>query len=1526
MPNQLAASAILKQALLKLAPTGPNGFEGLLAAVLSDITNQPFRLADSGLQGGRDGEGPRDEGHIAFEAKLYKSRIPRNEVLGKIADIAASLMPPDLWVLGATTMIGTQLQSTLDAVARKDGVATLILDWPSAAKIAPLAVLCASAPQTTCDFLSEHVAEPTIRADVDGALQALRAAPAFTALAETQLRALLAPTIGTNLASEANRDWFRNVFSHRRRAKSVFGQPLTPLAPGSTPFRARTTLTASVAAHFATHRPGKIVALLGPEGAGKSWLFAETWLTLSEAPLTIWISASDVKSPAGDRDIVEFLVDKLIAQTGDGPEPHLRERWKRRFGRWMRAAPPTKPNLVVCVDGLNQHPAMDWPRWLDAAAEIIDQFGGALIVTARASYFNDRVRPGLESSVVTIPVPEWSQAELAEILRSKNVGVEQLDATVKQRLENPRLLAVALDLLDSASIRDFTELTIERLLFEHIRTGAREGFTRESVKEFAHRLSRHALDVIDRIRRQERDERLVFERAANGPGHRLSADLLAVGSEQFFHPLPYDPTLYSLTEHGFSLALGLAIITSLRRAEHDHRDVAEALDELLDPIAALDRTAEAVLSAVLVAAVDPDCSTPLKAALIGGFIKLQNVAETAYPPFVGAISQMVDPALDALAQAAASQPHAAQLDWLTAALRDLREKPELWRVVSTRIKQWLGVYSLSPELSIPRYLSDPEKVAEAERDSSKRLQGNWGQLTLREADFFAKSMTKSDEADPARLRRVSYDLLAGAPLADFAEAFVAASLSEALNSSLRSPYDEQLALLRFNTCDWAETRDALLAASAFLREPNVSTTARWALVAILRGLATDEDARAEDELVTALTRDLPPGRAWRRVETYCATDPCDPSSSEPDNLAATAEKYRELDPEALAKSVFVGMEDHVLRDARLGLARFRPEAAIGVHEAFARSALARQGPELRRAVHTLDHHSAVLDRGSVDRLLTIARDLSSPANDDGDATEEAWTISQSALVVAFPHLDGEEQLRTLMGLPPHGSLLINLGETFRPASEELLDQAFEAALLSGEPNRKCAALFFARRSGTPVSPRARQIIGQFAIDSAWVVRSEAMSTIVKLDDASLIQAVVDSGWSARGLDHRKQLYELHNGSTALVRAAELDFLTVDALLGRISPTLFGAAAALGPEAAASIAERLHAAVRTAISFEPPFTPPFTQRRVKLRAAEYPPDLEMAQRSRTADTLSDFRRDQKEGWASFDKFDAALTEADARLIVEDFSLSVILTCVGADLTWGRDLAKLVLQAPASRLWQVRNFGLKLARALSGPAPAVGASLIERLGDARGFTTVVYGASKISLLAMCVWGGDDNPMWDRLRFARLDRAQTDKDIAQEVLAALLCGKTDRLTDYVKTGLDRPEPAANARALMVLGFGEPSELADRRLAQHRGAPGFLGKAAASATYAYERNQWAKHWFSLMATADDPHDHWRYGALFLKIVDGRYEVWDQTIARTGKAAAAFEPGLVSEIGRRIRSWGDKREKTLAGETAPPASYIQHA
>src|SRR4051794_38798940 len=98
-----------RQNIRKLKPDGDDGFEGLIATVLSDLTGRTFALASAGSQRGMDGQSGLDSGAIVFEAKRYDDSVPKDKIYAKILDIAADkTSATELYILAATGPISAQ--------------------------------------------------------------------------------------------------------------------------------------------------------------------------------------------------------------------------------------------------------------------------------------------------------------------------------------------------------------------------------------------------------------------------------------------------------------------------------------------------------------------------------------------------------------------------------------------------------------------------------------------------------------------------------------------------------------------------------------------------------------------------------------------------------------------------------------------------------------------------------------------------------------------------------------------------------------------------------------------------------------------------------------------------------------------------------------------------------------------------------------------------------------------------------------------------------------------------------------------------------------------------------------------------------------------------------------------------------------------------------------------------------------------------------------------------------------------------
>src|SRR6202050_112207 len=526
----------LRGIIRDLDPSGPNGFEGLLAVVLTDILNVQFVLAKAGSQRGRDGDSTLSDQAIKFEAKLYNEAVPKQQVLSKLAEISADEQgQTDLWILGATGPVAAQGVQRAKNVGLQMGVGVLIFDWSSGG-LPSLPTLFALAPDATARFLSAKLGRDECA--VRPKIAAVQAHPQFPHRAE-ELRADLAePSLAPAYARSANEQWLRRAFEHAERAREVFGQPLAPGDVAIAGILDRKALRESYAKTLFVKPNNTISALLGVDGSGKSWLFAQTWLAQPEKPLTLVLVPHDFTDVSASEAIEDLLISKCIVQTGETVIEAAKARWRRYFKRWRRLPVSAQPTLLVFADGINERSNLPWHRILDTLNGLLGDLHGKLAISCRTAFFSDRLEPRLSSAVETLRVPEWSDAELGQLLSARGTDATKLTPGVANFLKNPRMFAVASRLLDMRQIGQIEELSVSRLLFEHLRS-ADPGVEVSSPAQFARHVRDHADVILGRLREQKVDDLAIFDRSegADATSSTWNQQFDAVLAGRFFEPL-----------------------------------------------------------------------------------------------------------------------------------------------------------------------------------------------------------------------------------------------------------------------------------------------------------------------------------------------------------------------------------------------------------------------------------------------------------------------------------------------------------------------------------------------------------------------------------------------------------------------------------------------------------------------------------------------------------------------------------------------------------------------------------------------------------------------------------------------------------------------------------------------------------------------------------------------------------------------------------------------------------------------------
>lgn len=1333
------------------------------------------------------------------------------------------------------------------------------------------------------------------------------------------------PSIEITNAHEANTKWLTDGFSDRRQARNQFGHALSPGDITSIKTLTRKALADELQQYLARSPDEKVVFVLGGEGCGKSWIVAQSWLTLDQKPLMVFLTPETFKESAAQNDINELLIVKLIEQTGDKPTDIKQRFWRRSLIQWRRSPSVIVPRLIVTIDGINQKPNVDWGRIIDNTGAALEEIGGRLVITSRTPYFRDRVKKRLTVPTIEINVPEWIPTERDEILRNYGISPAALHATVAQSLLNPRLLGIAVELLNKDDISALEELSVSRLLFEHIRASVLDAPTPQSVGTFVRRLREHAQKILDRKQQQHEDDLNIFE-----------ADTPAVADGRFFLPVEGEPEKYQLKDDGLTLALGFSVVDQLRVAKRNDRDLDVTLTTLLEPISALDSTANVVLAALTVAVVDDDHQyiQNIAVALVKGFASLQNPDETKFPTFAGLTKSKPLAFMKAAHDLCLDGADHQNFDWIQFAVIEASKNVRIWPEIANEIRCWMSVYSLSPELRMQFHLSRDsiEKVQTEREKNQQAINDKLDALSKEERNVLNRLHQK--EGSINSLTRLGLYVLAGKPLAPFAESFLNWSFSTSLNSEYSAPYKELSDLVSLNRVDWRETRMALLKACEPLRGSNISNTGKWALVTILGTTGEADDDGEAQALVNELRKDQPTFKGQRPVERYSATDPCDPTSAEPDNITQTMEKYQAIDVTQLRMEVGMTIEDDFFIRARPSMARFKSKVAVAKHREFAENVLTRSGFPLRQGLFELLKHNALLTSAPAHALVTRWRQTKSDDTLNNLTKQDSWIVSQYHLLLAFPLLSANEQTEILLSVEEDENILLELMNRMSPLDESTFERLFNEAIKSKDEYKQYLLLAIAKSTNTPLSLDTRRYIASLVSTDSDRLRAEALGVVATLCDNDMLAIVARSSWNAANAkidDSHEEWY----GSTALLKAAERHLIDHREVLDRISPRLYGKAAIiLNIEARREIARRINISIEQTIGLEGNLVAPDIELEVRSDGLYEPNRFSVTEKApptqditeamkRFNESSRDFEERQKRIHEIFIDFKNTLTKVKASIILDDLMWNEFAVIIAADEYIADKWYKLFIELPDSNLSAVHNLILLLAHVLSGKDPGKSQALFKKVRNSRPIVRCTFDSVGVELDAMVCWTGERSDVLDEQRAIRLDQAGTDHDLSLEVLAGLMNGQQEFLEQYINNKLTCEEPAEIARGIMVAGFSDISKFNSEILSRYEKSAGLIGQAHKAAKYAYERNSWARHWFGKMCEAAEPNDFWCSVVLFNKITDGRFVIWDNEYPRMNMPIIIYG-NTWGYLKNRYKRWEEYRKKKLFGNDAPAVIFLE--
>lgn len=1501
----------VKTGLLSLKAAGADGFEGLLRIALTKLTGIPFRLAASGLQGGMDGDAAMPSDPVCFEAKLYSGKIDRKDVLVKIADLRRREKAADrLWVLGATIEISTQLARDLEVDGDEHAISTLILDW-SAAPLPLLAIAVVAADSAAIDFIVDNYHEKTeqkklSKEDLNAAFSSISRHPEFEGLIQRLKSNLNVSKLSFQRAVSQNAAWREQTFGSTRHARERLGQGLAVQQDKNFP-PMRTALRKIISDELAA---GKEVILLGDEGHGKSWLAAQ--LCSDEVGLALFISAEQLDG-VSVHDLDDFLVDLLIKQTGELADDALKLRWKHRLAAW-RSTPPVA-SLLVVVDGLNQRQNLRWDRLLNGIQSRLLEIRGRLIVTVRPQFWQRTIARGLAFKPRTFEIPEWLPAERDELLKHYGIALDWLDQQTLRTLQNPRLLAVAVETLPHRDAIAWKGLTTDRLLMEHLRASQRDNYEDETFAQLTGRLSDHATKVLERVRA-----------SSNEPPQNFQADSAAVIETRFYRPLAGPGGLYELRDEGLTLALGFTLIDQLWQAHRASHDLADRITQLVEPINAMDRTVDVLFASLLVCALDDIRFDPaIFSVLLDAFANLQNVSDQRFEEFVEIIKNQPDALFDTLKLLCLERGRRINHDWLVHAAFMVASTDKGWRAAETAIHQWLRCYNKDPIEQATRYhkQGDADYAEQVEKRKAE-IEGELANLCSFERHLLDQMTEVASEPDD--LISSALRLLAGHSLVPFAESFVAMGIAFALDRNIYRARKEFPQLTTFNRIDRAATRDAFRKAIEPLRAEKTSKGGQWTVVRMLHASGDERDAQEASILAEELRKgwhhfEPPSPTEWRQVKV------ANPEAMRPSDMDQGLQQFVALDVNNMRQTMGVSGEDHSFGDFLPVAARFEPEAAVEKTRSILAGLLTRSGFPLRQVILNSENHLPLVDGDLAARLIKRMEET--------DAFETLPEQDQSicrmfAFYYAAGQISAGEQLRCMTGKALGPGYLLSVTPSLKPQTSEEIVSAIRDALQRGEEDAAYGALAGALYGQTPITGELEEQILACCRGTSSKLRAVAYELATYNDIDSVRQAHMRSNWNAASVDEKT--YESWFGSMLLVEACAHDEMPVYALLKRISSkTWFAASERLGKAFTEPLVEcfvqRLRSGVAATREIQPP---PADLKLSKSQPAPFP-FLSIEETDRDSERFPK-QRSLKEVLGSDDDFDEKqnrlnavakaffeeLKESDAKLLVQSTSIEELSTLVSEVPALLNELLEILDQADGAQFVWLKNLAFAVANLISGVSPERAVALLTRASSSQGFVLQALG-DDLTLEHQAIWGAEASDPMKSIWRQRLLGSGNDAELAREVLAAERLGAADFIKSMVLDLAASEDSLDQAYAISIAGYSMRSaEFADI-LGEHIDHRGVSGQAAKHAFSEHEGAIWARHWVESMWNAPTPEEFWRCLIIAETSMDARVSPEAPTTSLWGLYAPVFRRARKSAIKDRNK----EREKRLLGQEAPEKIFI---
>lgn len=1123
-----SAKVELAKALRSLEPVGEDGLEGLLRAILAEVTGQVFRISKSGHQRGVDVRSERANViRIGLECKKYNpdTYLPLDELKSKLREAVEGDEPVDVWLLASTRAVPANNADELHNLGEALGVDVKVFDWQSAAGDLPaLAVLCAAAPKTIAGRFPNDLG-------VAAALVQVRSHSLYRAQFAATVESLARPDVGYAPATSMMRKWIRDGLADNGMARTRLDGFNDIRSPGVKTVE-RPALMGALDDWWKS--PKSPLALLGEEGHGKTWSALSWWAKRDEEladglPLTVFLPSRRVKGNDPELVVAEKLADCT----------NIRDRdfWKRRIRIWLRR-PTIRPQLIIVIDGLNQR----WtdPSWSDFLQPLYTgRFKDrvAVIITSRPDAWRDLGSlQSLTPQPRTLSVTGFSDAELASFLALHGREIGDFAADMLPLLKVPRL---ALEAVESQNaLADSGDVTPERLIYEDWlrrlqRRSDRLRIDHEEFHEFVRSLGRDLRSSIEDGGSLTRAE--IVRRIGNDSGY-TAADLAETTSEivdgHWFIPGKRHHQ-FRLRKDLTAFALGLALAGELREST-DEGSATTTIAEAVDPFRGQDIGVAILRSATTASFLDPEVPAQARIALLRRWLSERNFRNEDFEAFWRILGFDKTTAFAVLERSWLDERRGAFEDEiLIKGFSRAYQFSEMAESLRSRARVWLGW--LWPDPDEGRFIGkhDPTTArARTNRTRTRERLAQWQQGPSKDADAPMLELRESGNVSWFAHRVVG--ILSLLPRAPFIPALKAWALSRSVMAVPRH-FEEVAWLIRWNREDPDVVQAAVkTVANELAAKPDLIS--RQAAVWLLEATGAPESMAVAGAICESMAQGPnSPIELAEALERPAESDTIDPARAPTFQEVKTPANSSVVGADLWLYGDQVGEADFDFDNEKAKLARQAPGAIALRFRNAARSAKERSVEGKRGLARETKSLILVLGMDERTILRTAFADEIAKLNSgtsESDVTEKVFW-RESKLLLDVWGLRADQQVVAVGNALRSGLLSADsksvLERQINGSLSEILEQLPET-----ESKQIADWLDCLGHIGAAEDLRTWSRLAELVLVADPNVRAKAMELAYAFGNDQAMTALAASGWSAAKTEHRSEricgslaLMELH---------------------------------------------------------------------------------------------------------------------------------------------------------------------------------------------------------------------------------------------------------------------------------------------------------------------------------------------------------------------------------------------------------------